>query len=187
METRIVAGLGNPGRKYYGTRHNAGFRVVDELCELLGVDMPKRKFSAFYGESQVSGRKVIFLKPQEYMNRSGESVATAVGFAKLRLQDLLVISDDMDLEPGRIRIRPGGSSGGHNGLQNIIDRLGSDEFPRLRVGIGKPETAGGVGYVLSKPAKQEWQAFESSILAARDAALCWIERGLGEAMNRFNG
>ena len=124
----MVVGLGNPGSEYVGTRHNMGFRVIDKLAEKYGIDVRKSKFASCFGQGQLGDKKLILLKPQQYMNRSGQAVATAVGFYKLSLSGLLVISDEMALEPGVIRLRPKGSAGGHNGLADIIEKVGSTDF-----------------------------------------------------------
>ena len=185
-EVKMIVGLGNPGDEYVDTRHNAGFRAVDSLAESLNIKVKKRKFGARSGEGGFVDEKLVLLKPWRFMNRSGQPVATAKGFYKLELSDLLVITDDMALEPGRIRIRPSGSAGGHNGLADIIEKLGSGEFARLRIGIGQcgPETA--VDFVLARPTETEKPLLNRAIEKAREAVLCWIEYGIETAMNKFN-
>ncbi len=185
-EVKLVVGLGNPGPEYAETRHNLGFKVIETLEEALGIDVKQRKFGARLGEGPCAGNKVILMKPWKMMNRSGECVATAVGFYKLDLRNLLVISDDRALEPGVIRIRARGSAGGHNGLADIIEKLGTDEFARCRVGIGQCPSALAVNYVLGRPAPQERPVLNQAILRARDAVLCWLQFGLDQAMNEFN-
>lgn len=185
-ETKIVAGLGNPGREYSGTRHNIGFRVIDLLAETLQIDVRKKKFGAVFGQGGHAGKKLILLKPWRYMNRSGASIATAAGFYKLDVGDLLVVLDDMALEPGRLRIRAKGSSGGHNGLADVIEKLGTEDVARLRVGIGPSESADGVDYVLDEPAEAERPLLDAGVARARDAVLCWVESGIEAAMNDFN-
>ena len=185
---KMVVGLGNPGDKYVDTRHNAGFKVIESLSSALDIKVKKKKFGGLFGDARLEYcEKLILLKPWEFMNRSGQAVATAVGFYRISLSDLLVISDDMALEPGRIRMRAKGSAGGHNGLADIISKLKSEEFARLRVGIGKSDTQPGVDYVLTKPASEENELLEGGIDRARQAVLCWLGRGVEAAMNEFNG
>jgi PTH1 family peptidyl-tRNA hydrolase len=185
-ETKMVVGLGNPGAEYADTRHNIGFLVIDSLAKALQIDVRKRKFGAVFGLGEYVGRKLILLKPWRYMNRSGEPTATAVGFYKLDVSDLLVVTDDMALEPGRIRIRANGSSGGHNGLVDIIEKLGTENIGRLRVGIGQSDREDAVDFVLEGPAVVERPLLDEAIGRARDAVLCWVECGIEAAMNRFN-
>jgi PTH1 family peptidyl-tRNA hydrolase len=185
-DIRMVVGLGNPGDKYIDTRHNTGFKVIDSLAQELGIDVKKRKFSSRFGLGEFAGNKLILLKPWQYMNRSGQAVATATGFYKLNIGELIVVTDDMDLEPGRIRIRYKGSAGGHNGLEDIIEKLGTNEFARCRIGIGRIAEADTVGYVLDKPEEDEKPLLAAAIERARNAVLCWIEYGIETAMNKFN-
>jgi PTH1 family peptidyl-tRNA hydrolase len=185
-EMKLVAGLGNPGGDYAGTRHNIGFRVMDLLAEALGIEVRKRKFGARFGFGEFAHKKLIVLKPWQFMNRSGQVVATAVGFYKLDIADVLVVTDDMDLEPGRIRIRAKGSAGGHNGLADIIEKLGTNEFARCRIGIGRSDEQEAVGFVLDKPTASERPLLDAAVERARDAVLCWIEKGVETAMNQYN-
>ena len=185
-EIRMVAGLGNPGYEYLDTRHNVGFCAIDSLAEALKINMKKRKFSAVFGSGKFADKTVILLKPWQFMNNSGQAVATAVGFYKLDVRDLLVITDDMALSPGRIRIRAKGSSGGHNGLADIIEKLGTIEFGRLRVGIGQSSEEEAVDFVLDKPTQTERPLLDRAIARAQEAVLCWIEYGIEIAMNQFN-
>ena len=185
-ELKLVVGLGNPGPEYAETRHNLGFKVVEALEEVLATEVKKQKFGARVGDGSYQGQRVMLMKPWEFMNRSGQAVATAVGFFKLPLTDLLVISDDFALDAGRIRLRAKGSAGGHNGLNDIIAKLGSDAFARCRVGIGHVSGAEAVNYVLGRPTGDEKPLLNDAILQARDAALCWIEFGINKAMNLFN-
>jgi len=182
----MIVGLGNPGDEYADTRHNTGFKVIDALAEAIGIKVKKRKFGARFESGEFAGEKLILLKPWQYMNRSGQAVATAVGFYKINIRDLMVVTDDMDLEPGRIRLRYKGSAGGHNGLADIIQKLGTNEFARCRVGIGRSTGMDTVGYVLDKPQKDERSLFTDAIERARNAVLCWIEYGIDTAMNKFN-
>ena len=185
-DMKLVAGLGNPGSDYADTRHNIGFRVMDLLAETLDIEVRKRKFGARFGTGEFAYKKLIVLKPWQFMNRSGQAVATAMGFYKLKAADMFVITDDMDLEPGRIRIRAKGSSGGHNGLADIIEKLGTNEFARCRIGIGRNDEQDAVDFVLDKPAEAERPLLNAAIERARDAVLCWIEYGIEKAMNRYN-
>ncbi|MHC4069575.1 MAG: aminoacyl-tRNA hydrolase [Planctomycetota bacterium] len=183
---KMVVGLGNPGAEYEGTRHNAGFMVIDSLASALGIKVRKKKFGGVLGEGEYLDKKLILLKPCQYMNRSGQVVATAVGFYKLCLSEMFVVSDDIALEPGRIRIRARGSAGGQKGLTDILEKLGTDEVNRLRVGIGQSGVQASEDYVLTTPSAEEKPLLEAAIDKARDAVLCWIEFGIDEAMNRFN-
>ncbi|KPL22043.1 MAG: hypothetical protein AMJ75_08835 [Phycisphaerae bacterium SM1_79] len=183
---KMVVGLGNPGDEYIDTRHNTGFKVIDALAEALEIDVRKRKFGARFGSGEFADKKLILLKPWQFMNRSGQAVATAVGFYKLSIGELLIVTDDMDLEPGRIRIRARGSAGGHNGLVDIIDKLGTSEFARCRIGIGRSGEQEAVDYVLDKPTELEEPLLAAATERARDAVFCWIEYGIETTMNRFN-
>jgi len=185
-DMKLVAGLGNPGSDYADTRHNIGFRVMDLLSKTLDIEVRKRKFGARFGLGEFAHKKLIVLKPWQFMNRSGQAVATAVGFYKIDVADVLVVTDDMDLEPGRIRIRARGSAGGHNGLADIIEKLGTNEFARCRVGIGRSQEREAVGFVLDKPAEAERPLLNAAVERARDAVLCWIEHGIETAMNQYN-
>ena len=182
----MIVGLGNPGKEYIDTRHNIGFQVIDLLAETLQSDVKKRKFGARIGFGEFADKKIILLKPWQYMNRSGQAVATAKGFYKLCVSDLLVVLDDMALEPGRIRIRANGSAGGHNGLADIIEKLGTDNFGRLRIGIGQSGRENAIDFVLDKPAEEERTLLNHAIDRSRKAVLCWIENGFDAAMNKYN-
>ncbi len=183
---KMVVGLGNPGDEYVDTRHNAGFCVIDSVAKMLEIDVKERKFGACFGQGEFAGKKLILLKPMRYMNCSGQVVATAVGFYKLVLGDLLVISDDMAIEPGRIRIRARGSAGGHNGLADVIEKLGTEDVNRLRIGIGQCGSEAAEDYVLDKPLEVERPLLDEAISRAREVVLCWVEQGIEAAMNNFN-
>jgi len=185
-ENRMIVGLGNPGKAYRRTRHNVGFAIVDMLAGELGIDVKRRKFGGRFGEGEYAGRKVMLLKPWEYMNCSGRAVAKAVGFYKLPLSDLLVVLDDMWLEPGGIRVRPAGSAGGHNGLEDVIEKLGSSRISRLRVGIGQSEKVEAYDYVLSEPSQEQRPVLAQAKGRAKEAVLCWVTEGVEAAMSRFN-
>jgi PTH1 family peptidyl-tRNA hydrolase len=183
---KLIVGLGNPGKEYVNTRHNIGFQVIDSLTETLQSDVKQRKFGARIGFGEFAEQKIILLKPWQYMNRSGQAVATVKGFYKLGVSDLLVILDDMALEPGRIRIRAKGSAGGHNGLADIIEKLGTDNFGRLRIGIGQSGKEDAIDFVLDKPTEEERTLLNEAIERSREAVLCWIEHGFDAAMNKYN-
>ena len=185
-DMKLVAGLGNPGGDYADTRHNIGFKVMDLLAEGLDIEIRKRKFGARFGMGEFAYKKLIVLKPWQFMNRSGQAVATAMGYYKLDVADVLIVTDDMDLEPGRIRIRPKGSAGGHKGLADIIEKLGTHHFARCRVGIGRDREREAVDFVLDKPANAERPLLNAAIERARDAVLCWIEYGIEATMNQYN-
>jgi peptidyl-tRNA hydrolase, PTH1 family len=185
---KMVVGLGNPGDEYAQTRHNMGFMVIDALADKLNIKVKQRKFGARFGTGEFSDKKLILLKPWNYMNRSGQAVATAFGFYKLVLGDMLVISDDLALEPGRIRLRSNGSAGGHNGLADIIEKLGTNGFARCRVGIGSSSELqqDQVDYVLGEPTRAQRPLLEDAVQKSKEAVLCWIEYGIETAMNKFN-
>ncbi len=183
----LIVGLGNPGEEYRYTRHNSGYRVVDLLAQKLNIDINKEKFKGMFGEGTYNGKKVMILKPITYMNLSGESVVEAVNFYKLPLEDVVVVYDDIDIEIGKIRIRPEGSSGTHNGMRNIADLLGSHDFPRIRVGIGKaPQGIDLASFVLSKFSTEENSDIEKAIDMASEAVLEIIRNGIDRAMNIYN-
>lgn len=186
MCVRLIVGLGNPGPQYAGTRHNIGFDVVDELASRWGVSLAGERFHGWFGLGSARGDRVALLKPTTYMNRSGQAVLAAGRFYKLELSDLLIVVDDLALPVGRIRVRGSGSAGSHNGLQDIIDRLGNDGFARLRVGIG---AAVGVpsNYVLGRFDETEKPIVERTARRAADCVECWVKEGMEAAMNRFNG
>ena len=185
-EIRLIAGLGNPGLEYQGTRHNVGFEVVDLLAEKLKVRLNKEKFSAAFGQTEFEDKKLILLKPFLFMNNSGQVIATAANFYKLTADKILVITDDMALEPGMIRLRAEGSAGGHNGLADIIEKLGTDQFSRLRIGIGSSGRMTGRDYVLSKPDETERKLIDRAVAEASEAVMVWISAGIETAMNKFN-
>lgn len=185
---KLIVGLGNPGRDYLKTRHNVGFMVIDRLAEVLGVTVGEKKFKALIGQGQINGEKVILVKPQTYMNLSGEATGALLRWFKLTAADLLVIYDDLDLDCGRLRLRPGGSAGGHRGMQSIILTIGTDDFPRLRIGIGRPQVQNyeTVDYVLGHFAAEERLVMQEALGLAADAAICAVREGIARAMNLFN-
>lgn len=184
---KLVVGLGNPGRRYEGTRHNVGFMVASELARRHATGRPR---TAFHGETldaEIDGARTLLLCPHTLMNRSGLAVGDAVDFYKLDHQDVLVICDDFNLPLGKLRLRGQGSAGGQKGLADIIRRFGGDDCPRLRVGIGSPPGGwNNADYVLSKFAKDELPEIELATARAADAVRTWVTEGLGPAMNRYN-
>ena len=188
-ENWLIVGLGNPGKEYERTRHNAGFRAIDLLADELGCKIDKGKFQGLYGQCNYNGIKLYLLKPLTYMNLSGRSVLQLSAYFNIPPQRIIVMFDDISLPPGRLRIRPDGSAGGHNGIKSIIQELGSQEFPRVKIGVGAkahPEQDL-ADWVLSVFSASEEKALSSALERACDAALCIIERGTAEAANRFNG
>lgn len=184
---KVVVGLGNPGSKYKNTRHNVGFDVLTCIAQRYAVGRPKAKFNAEVAETIIKNEKTILISPLTFMNLSGQSVRAAVDFYKLDLHDVLVICDDINLDVGRLRIRKSGSAGGQNGLKDIINRLGSDQFPRLRVGVGRvPPQWDTSDYVLGKFGEQDQANIEAAVQRASDAVEVWIESGPQTAMNRYN-
>jgi len=181
-----VFGLGNPGRRYRGTRHNVGFEVLDRLAKTLGVSVARRRFSAKIGEARTDGGKLLLVKPQTYVNESGRSVRSVVAWHRLAPEDVLVVCDHLDLECGKLRIRRKGSGGGHNGIESIAAALGSTAFARLRIGIGRPEPEDAVDYVLGRFEPEEREAVARAIDTAAEAVRCWAAEGIEPCMNRFN-
>ena len=185
----LIVGLGNPGEKYENTRHNVGFQVVDELAERQNAPVQKLKFKALTNLLTISGEKVLVMKPVTYMNLSGEAVRPAADFYKIPPERILVISDDTALDPGKLRIRIKGSAGGHNGLKSIIQHLGTDQFPRIKIGVGeKPHPDYDMAdWVLSKFTGEDLKTIQAAVKKAADAVACYLENGPDKAMNRFNG
>ena len=183
---KLVVGLGNPGSRYERTRHNLGFRVIDTLAERWRIEVTRQKFNALVGDGTVAGCRAVLLKPMTFMNLSGQAVQAAVAFHKLPLEELLVVSDDMDLPTGQLRVRASGSSGGHRGLENIIQLLGSDSFARVRIGIGRSDRDAAVEHVLSVFSADEEAVADEAVQRAANAAECWLAEGVTAAMNKFN-
>lgn len=184
---RIIVGLGNPGSKYAATRHNIGFQVVDELARRLPVGNERSRFDSQMVEiPSTEYGPVVLVKPLTMMNLSGTAVGQIQRWFKTAPQDVLVIFDDLDLALGRIRLRPTGGAGGHNGVQSLIDHLGTSEFPRLRIGIGRPTHGSTVNYVLSQFRAEEREVADRVVDVAADAALVWLRDGLDNAMNAYN-
>lgn len=188
-ETWLIVGLGNPGREYEKSRHNCGFRAIDLLAGELGCKIDRLKFQGLYGQVHYKGKKLVLLKPQTYMNLSGNSVLQASAFFKVPPARIIVLFDDVSLAPGRLRVRGDGSAGGHNGIKSIIAQLGSQDFPRVKIGVGgKPSPEYDLAdWVLSSPSASDEKALDSSLRWAAEAALCVVEQGVSEAANRYNG
>ena len=185
---KLVAGLGNPTAQYAHTRHNVGFDVIDELVEQYNIPLDVIKHKGMYGKGRMNGESVILLKPMTYMNLSGESVVQVAKYYKIAPEDIIVIYDDINLDVGRLRIREKGSAGGHNGIKNIIAMLGTEEFPRIRVGVGmKPPRMDLVDYVLSRFSKEEQALMQQGYDRACEALQLMIAGNLSEAMNQYNG
>ena len=183
----VIVGLGNPGKKYEKTRHNMGFLAIDKLAEKYDINVNKLKHKALVGDGFISGQKALLVKPQTYMNLSGESVREIVSYYDVNLEDLIVIYDDFDLETGAIRIRKKGSAGSHNGMKSIIGQIQSKDFPRIRIGIGKSGGgAEGKDFVLGKTSKQDEKLIEDAVERAADAVGCILEKGIDNAMNEYN-
>ena len=188
-ETWLIVGLGNPGREYEKTRHNAGFRAMDILSDRLGCRLDKAKFQGLYGQTTYHGRKLLLLKPQTFMNLSGKSVLQLSAYFHVPPQNIIVLFDDISLEPGKLRIRADGSAGGHNGIKSIIAELGSQTFPRVKIGVGaKPHPDFDLAdWVLSAFSAQEEKALQPALERAAEAALAIEELGVPEASNRYSG
>jgi PTH1 family peptidyl-tRNA hydrolase len=183
---KLVVGIGNPGARYQTTRHNLGFRVVDRLATETGVAVTRRRFDALVGEGTADGCRVLLVKPQTFVNLSGAAVAPLLRWYRGSTEDLLVVCDDLNLEPGHLRLRRQGSSGGHNGLESIIECLGTDDFPRLRVGIGRGSSGDAVAHVLGGPGPGDAAALDAAVGNAANAARLWLRLGIVAAMNDVN-
>lgn len=183
----LIIGLGNPEKDYANTRHNMGFNVINKLSERFGIDVNKNKFKGFYGSGNVDGEKVFLLKPQTFMNLSGESVQEIVNFFKIPLENILVIYDDIDLEPGIIRIRKSGGPGTHNGMKSVVHFLNSQNFARIRVGIGKPDDSEDlIQYVIGAIDKEDEEKLNQGVKLAADAVEMIIKENIDKAMNSYN-
>lgn len=183
---KVVVGLGNPGIEYAKTRHNVGFMVIDGFAEKHSVENWKNNFHALIGETKIDGEKVLLVKPQTFMNLSGQAVLEVMQFYKVAKEDLLVIYDDMDLPVGTVKLRQKGSCGGHNGIRDIIRLLGTEQISRVKIGIGKSKYAQGADFVLGKFLPEEDNAIDDGIEKAMNAVSCWVKHGIVETMNRYN-
>ena len=184
---KVIVGLGNPGPKYRGTRHNVGFDVVDYLAKSPAASAFRSRFAAQVAELSEGGQQILLVKPETFMNLSGRSVRELADFYKLPLNDLLVVCDDINLPLGKLRIRPKGTHGGHNGLRNIQEQLGTNEYSRLRIGVDTPPEEGAVDHVLGRFRPSERPVIEEAIAAAVQAASVWLSQGIEVCMNRYNG
>jgi len=183
----VVVGLGNPGRRYRATRHNMGFRVVDRLADRWAVQVRREAHHALVGEARRDGTRVLLVKPQTFMNASNQAVSSLKRFYRFGLQDLILIHDDVDLDPGRVRIRQGGGTGGNRGVAAVIDALGDPGFVRVKVGVGRPPAnCSTADHVLTAPAAHELSLLESACDRAADAVEILLADGAAEAMNRIN-
>lgn len=183
----LIAGLGNPGRKYRNTRHNVGFMAAERIAGRCCIPISQKKFKNHFGTGACGGRRIIVAKPQAYMNRSGHSLCQLAGYFNVPVEHILIIHDDIDIEKGQIKIKEKGGHGGHNGVKSIIEAFGSGNFPRLRIGIGRPEPPIDVtDYVLGRLTGQEEKIFKIALKNAEDAVLTTIRYDLAEAMNQFN-
>lgn len=183
---KLIVGLGNPGPDYAGTRHNVGFAAIDLLAERHGIPVRRRDFRALFGDGQIAGEKVFLVKPMTYMNLSGEAVAALARMYKIEPVDIWVIVDDIALPTGKVRLRLKGSPGGHNGLDSIQKHLKTEEYPRLRIGVGAAKTGKMVGHVLGRFRKDEQPLIEEALARTADAIETGIREGFENAMNRFN-
>ena len=179
----LIVGLGNPEQEYGNTRHNMGFDTINKLSEKYNIDVSKNKFQGLYGKGEIEQEKIILLKPQTYMNLSGICIKQFVDFYKIEQEKILVIYDDMDIEPGKIKIRKKGSSGGHNGMKSIIHELGTEEFQRIRIGIGYQDK---INYVIGKIPEKEISELEKGVDKAEEAVIEIIKNGIDIGMNKFN-
>lgn len=185
-ELFIIAGLGNPGKQYENTRHNLGFLVLDYIAERNNINFNKNKFKAIIGDGNIGGKRVLLVKPQTFMNLSGESIREIMNFYKIPYDHLLVIYDDFDIEIGTIRIRKFGSAGTHNGMRSIVYQLGTDQFPRVRVGINSKDKGNLINFVIGGFSKEEVPKLEEAVKTAALGAECYVKSGIDLAMNRFN-
>ncbi|MCJ7856222.1 aminoacyl-tRNA hydrolase [Lachnospiraceae bacterium NSJ-143] len=184
---KLIVGLGNPGKDYSGTRHNIGFAVIDEMSREYSIDVNKGKFKGVLGEGRIGGQKVLLLKPLTYMNLSGESVREVCDFYKIPVEDIIIIYDDISLPVGGLRIREKGSAGGHNGVKSIIAHLKTDEFARIKIGVGsKPDGGDLVNHVLGRFSKDDSAVIDDAVKRGAKAAAAIVATGAKEAMNEFN-
>ena len=183
----LIVGLGNPGKEYENTRHNMGFNTINKISQQYNIEVKQNKFQALYGSGMIEKEKVILLKPQTYMNLSGNSVKEVVDFYKIEKEKILVIYDDMDIEPGKIKIRKKGSAGGHNGMKSIIQMIGTEEFPRIRVGIGRPiHKDDEINYVIGAIPEEDLKRLDEGIEKAQKAVEEILRNGVDSAMNKYN-
>ena len=182
----VIAGLGNPGKKYENTRHNMGFLVIDRLAGKNDIKVNKLKHKSLVGDGFISGQKALLVKPQTYMNLSGEAIREIVSYYDVPMEELIVIYDDFDIELGHIRIRKKGSAGSHNGMKSIIRDIQSQDFPRIHIGIGRSGSADWKDFVLGRMGRSEAKAIDEAVENAADAVMCILEKGIDRAMNEYN-
>ena len=184
---KLIVGLGNPGRKYAGTRHNVGFQCIDGISRHVGIPVSERRATTILGQGRLEGEEVVLAKPRTFVNGSGEAISYLVSRFSPSPGDLLIVYDDLDLPLGKVRIRPSGSAGGHRGVASVISVLNSQDFPRLRIGIGRPPAGmGEVKYVLGPFTREEKPLIDEALATARDAVMDILGHGLEWAMNRYN-
>lgn len=184
---KVIAGLGNPGKKYANTRHNVGFLVIDELLRRNGWELSKRKFNGLYTEEIINSEKMIIVQPQTYMNLSGECIRPLMDFYQLEPSDIAIVYDDLDLPLGKVKLRQTGGHGGHNGIRSLINHLDTKQFNRIRIGIGRPAVPMSViDYVLGRFSKEEMNHLEPAIQKAADAIEEWAGNSFDQVMNKFN-
>ncbi|WP_050613572.1 aminoacyl-tRNA hydrolase [Bacillus testis] len=184
---KLLVGLGNPGKEYERTRHNIGFEVIDELSREWNIPLTEAKHKGLYGAGYVNGEKVILLKPLTYMNLSGESIRAVMDYFKIDVEDLVVLYDDLDLAVGKLRLRQKGRAGGHNGIKSIISQLGTQQFNRIRIGIGRPQNGMSVvNYVLGRFQKEEWAELAPVIKKSGEACEAFLEKPFLQVMNIYN-
>jgi peptidyl-tRNA hydrolase, PTH1 family len=187
LTSYLICGLGNPGKKYELTKHNIGFLVLDQLADKFEIPVEQKKFKSLFGQLELDKNKIYLLKPQTYMNLSGEAIKEAASFFKIEPQNLLIIHDDLDFPFGTVRIKIGGGAGGHNGLSSIIEHLGTDEFTRIRIGIGRPSTPmDPAGYVLQPYTEEQNKKLEDIIAKGLEAIGAILKSNAPSAMNKFN-
>jgi peptidyl-tRNA hydrolase, PTH1 family len=186
MSVRLIVGLGNPGPRYANNRHNVGYQFVDSLAQTYGLASSRQQFHAHVTDGRIAGQRVLLAKPLTFMNLSGNAVGSLMHFYKLTPADLMVIYDDLDLPLGRARLRPGGGSGGHKGMASIIERVGAQEFARLRIGIGRPQSGEPADYVLKNFTVDERIELERTFERAREALVVWMNGDIDQAMNNLN-
>ena len=183
----LIIGLGNPEEEYSKTRHNMGFNAINKIAEKYEIEMKKTKFNGIYGSGNIEGEKVMLIKPQTYMNLSGKCVKEFLDFYKIEKEKMIIIYDDMDVEPGKIKIRKQGSAGSHNGMKSIISEIQTQEFPRIRIGIGRPiHENDKINYVIGNIPEEEIEKLEEGVEKAKEATIDILEKGIDHAMNKFN-
>ena len=183
----LIIGLGNPEEEYSKTRHNMGFNAINKIAEKYEIEMKKTKFNGIYGSGNIEGEKVMLIKPQTYMNLSGKCVKEFLDFYKIEKEKMIIIYDDMDVEPGKIKIRKQGSAGSHNGMKSVISEIQTQEFPRIRIGIGRPiHENDKINYVIGNIPEEEMEKLEEGIEKAKEATIDILAKGIDHAMNKFN-